>query len=222
MKPARRRLLEGCFPHFRIDLPKRGALEPASLFNREMAGFSLEIGFGGGEHLVAQAEAHPSVGFLGAEPFLDGVGKLLVEIEARHLSNIRILADDARLLLRALPGCCLRRLDVLFPDPWPKARHRKRRIVNRETIVDMARVLQPMGELRLVTDIADYAYWMLDAAQSERTLAWLAKDPDGWKTAPQDHVLTRYQLKAQREGRTTTFLRFQKDLGGIGRGGGTL
>jgi tRNA (guanine-N7-)-methyltransferase len=208
LKPARRQLLDQRLPDLRIDLPEQGSLAPAALFRAPMQGFRLEIGFGGGEHLAAQAKAHPDLGFLGAEPFMDGVGKLVAAVEAAGLGNVRILTDDARLLLRVLPDRCLRRIDVLFPDPWPKLRHQKRRIVGRQTVPEMARVLVPGGELRLATDITDYAQWMLEAALTEPRLAWMAERADDWRVAPADHVPTRYQAKAEREGRRPVFLRF--------------
>ncbi|WP_051329235.1 tRNA (guanosine(46)-N7)-methyltransferase TrmB [Geminicoccus roseus] len=209
LKPARRKLLEERLPGLQIELPEQGRLDPASLFPGRMQGFRLEIGFGGGEHLAAQAKANPHLGFLGVEPFMDGVGKLVAELDASGTDNVRILADDARLLLRVLPDACLERIDVLFPDPWPKLRHNKRRIVNRQTVPEMARVLRPGGELRLATDIVDYARWMLDATLAEPRLAWMAERADDWRIAPPDHVPTRYQAKAEREGRPATFLRFR-------------
>lgn len=175
-----------------------------------MQGYRLEIGFGGGEHLAAQARAHPDRGFLGVEPFLDGVGKLVAQAEEHGLANVRVLPDDARLLLRVLPNGCLERIDVLFPDPWPKLRHHKRRIVNRETVAEMARVLAQGGELRLATDIVDYARWMLDATLAEPRLAWTAERADDWQVAPADHVPTRYQAKAAREGRASVFFRYRR------------
>jgi tRNA (guanine-N7-)-methyltransferase len=211
LKPARRKLLDERLPGLRITLPERGMLDPTSLFPGPMQGFRLEIGFGGGEHLAAQAAAHRAVGFLGVEPFMDGVGKLVAEVDAALLDNVRILPDDARLLLRVLPDRCLERIDVLFPDPWPKLRHNKRRIVNRQTVPEMARVLRPGGELRLATDITDYARWMLEATLAEPRLVWMAERADDWRVAPADHVATRYQAKAEREGRRPVFLRFRAD-----------
>ena len=144
----------------------------------------LEIGFGGGEHLAALAAAHPEVGLLGVEPFINGVAKLLRAIEDRGLGNVRILMDDARLLLKALPGDSIERAFVLFPDPWPKLRHHKRRIVNTETVAELARVIRPGGELRLATDDPDYARWMLAAMLAERRFAWLAERAADWREPP--------------------------------------
>ena len=209
LKPARRRQLDERLPQLQIELPAEGRLDPKSLFDTDKQGLRLEIGFGGGEHLAAQAKAHPLIGFLGVEPFLDGVGKLVGRVDADGLVNVRILTDDARLLLLALPDACLDRIDVLFPDPWPKQRHQKRRIVNRQTVAQMARVLKLGGELRLATDIRDYAQWMLEAALAEPGLAWTAERADDWRLPPEDHVPTRYQAKAERAGRAATFLRFR-------------
>ena len=210
LKPARRKLLEERLPDLRIVFPEAGWLDVASLFPLGMAGYRLEIGFGGGEHLAAQAEAHPDLGFIGVEPFLDGVAKLVAEIEVRRLRNVRILTDDARLLLRTLPDGSLQRVDVLFPDPWPKTRHHKRRIITRQTIGDVARVLCAGGELHLATDIVDYLHWMMEAALAEPRLSWLAERADDWRVAPADHVPTRYQAKAEREARHSMFLRFRR------------
>lgn len=210
MRPARRHLLEKRLPDLQVDVPETGRLDPARLFPEPMDGYRIEIGFGGGEHLAAQAKAHPGIGFIGVEPFIDGVAKLVGAAEDAGLANVRIVVDDARLLLRAVHDACIDRIDVLFPDPWPKLRHQKRRIVNRATVAQMARLLRPGGELRLATDITDYARWMLDAALAEPGLAWMAERADDWRVAPADHVVTRYQEKAVREGRPSVFLRFRR------------
>src|SRR5690606_33622725 len=132
-------------------LPESGGIDPGTLFP-DGRPLWLEIGFGGGEHLAAQAAAHPDRGLIGCEPYVSGVARLLAVAEAQELANLRIVVDDARALLAALPDGCLERIFVLFPDPWPKARHHKRRIVNPATAAQFARLLQPGGELRLATD----------------------------------------------------------------------
>jgi tRNA (guanine-N7-)-methyltransferase len=169
-----------------------------------------ELGFGGGEHLAAEAAAHPEQGFLGVEPFLAGVARLLAGIEARGLDNVRILVDDARLLLAALPDACLARIDVLFPDPWPKARHHKRRIVAPATLAEMARVLVPGGELRLATDDPGYARWMLAAILGEPRLEWLAERAADWRTPWPDRPVTRYEAKAAAAGRRPFYFRCRR------------
>lgn len=207
LRPGRRRLLDELLPRLRIELPPEGRLEPRALFPFAVRGVRLEIGFGGGEHLEAEAAAHPELGFLGVEPFVAGVARLLSGIALRRLDNVRILVDDARLLLAALPEACLERVDVLFPDPWPKARHHKRRIVNRETLAELARVLAPGGELRLATDDPGYARWMLAALLGEPRLAWAAERAADWRAPWSDHRRTRYEAKALAAGRSPVYLR---------------
>jgi len=155
----------------------------------------LEIGFGGGEHLAAQAARRPDVLLLGAEPFLNGVASALRHIEAQSLTNVRLHLGDARDLLAALPPACLDRLFILFPDPWPKLRHHKRRLIQAGTIAELARVLKPRGRLRFATDWADYADWTLERLTRTAALGWTAQRADDWRLAPGDHVATRYEAK---------------------------
>jgi tRNA (guanine-N7-)-methyltransferase len=156
------------------------------------------------------AEQHHDVGFIGVEPFVNGVARLLSLAEAAGLANIRILNDDARLLLKALPEASLARAFVLFPDPWPKLRHHKRRIVNPDTVADLAHVLHPGGELRLATDDADYARAMLDTVLREPRFDWLAERNDEWLVRPDDWPPTRYEEKALAAGRRPVYLRFAR------------
>lgn len=160
IRPARKRLLAERLPELQLHVAADGApIELDTLFNPPCSQHWLEIGFGGGEHLAQQAAACPDVGLIGCEPYVNGVAKLLSLLGDRD--NVRVVIDDARLLLKALPDRCLERIFVLFPDPWPKARHQKRQIVNRDTVADMARLLKPGGELRLATDDMSYARAML-------------------------------------------------------------
>lgn len=165
----------------------------------------VEIGFGGGEHLAEQAAAHPDVLVIGCEPYIDGVAKLLADVDARGLENVRVLSDDARMLLDALPEGSVERLFILFPDPWPKARHHKRRIVSQETLDSVARVLKQGGELRLATDHVDYAEWMLEHVLAHEDFIWQAQRHSDWKTAPEDWVQTRYEAKTRAEGREPVY-----------------
>ena len=185
-------------------------LDPALLFEPGPRAVWLEIGFGGGEHLATLAALHPDVGFLGVEPFINGVAKLLRAVETQSLANVRVLRDDARLLLKALPDASVERAFVLFPDPWPKLRHQKRRIVNPETVADLARVVRPGGELRLATDDPGYARWMLAVMLGERRFAWQAERAADWQERPGDWPGTRYEAKALAAGRRPTYLRFAR------------
>lgn len=168
----------------------------------------LEIGFGGAEHLIWQARANPGVTIIGCEPFEEGVVKALAAIEEHNLQNVRLHPDDARDVLRALPDASLARAFILFPDPWPKKRHVKRRLINARLMADLARVLMPGAELRIGTDIGDYARTILMALQAEPRFLWAAQAPRDWRVRPSDWPQTRYEQKALREGRRCVFLRF--------------
>lgn len=193
IKPRQAILMETLLPRIALH-PEAGPIAPASL----MAGATetwLEIGFGGGEHMAAQAGRRPDVLVLGAEPFLNGVASALRHIDDLGLQNVRLLAGDARSLMTALPAGCLTRLFVLFPDPWPKARHRKRRLVNAETAREFVRLLKPGGRLRFATDVGDYADRALEDLIRTPGLRWLAERADDWRRPPADHATTRYEEK---------------------------
>jgi tRNA (guanine-N7-)-methyltransferase len=218
--PSRRQaeLWRGVLPRVAVDLSQPAPSRLGDLFAPPVAEVWLEIGFGGGEHLVWQARANPGIGLIGCEPFQDGVVKVLSAIEAASgtstetgaLANIRVLADDARPLLRWLPSASIGRAFVLFPDPWPKARHRKRRLVSEAMLGELARVLRPGGELRLATDDGDYAGAMLSAIGRQAYFQWTANGPDDWRRRPADWPPTRYEEKALREGRRCYFLSFHR------------
>lgn len=208
LRPGRQRLLEELLPKLQVNLPEGGPLEPASLFAHRPERVWLEIGFGGGEHLAAQAAAHPEVGLIGCEPFISGVARLLSLIETQGLTNIRLFTDDARLLMQAFPDGCLERIFVLFPDPWPKTRHRKRRIVNPQTAAEFVRLLRVGGEVRLGTDDMGYARAMLLSLRARPQLQWQARRPADWRRRPPDWPITRYEGKALAAGQACVYLRF--------------
>lgn len=209
LRPGRARLLEQRLPEVQIRLPEGDRLDPRSLFPRPCP-LWLEVGFGGGEHLAWQARRHPEVGLIGCEPFLGGVARLLSLIEAEGIDNVRVVVDDARLLLDALPEQCLERVFVLFPDPWPKTRHHKRRIVNPGTAAQFAGLLQPGGEIRLATDDLGYARAMLLALLPQGQLEWLVERPRDWRARTPDWPPTRYEQKALEAGRSCAYLRFRR------------
>jgi tRNA (guanine-N7-)-methyltransferase len=155
----------------------------------------LEIGFGGGEHMAAQAALRPDVLVLGAEPFLNGVASALRHVDEAGLDNVRLREGDARQLLLDLPDGCLTRVFILFPDPWPKTRHHKRRLIQTDVIAELARTLKPGGRLRFATDWADYADWTLAKLTKSPDFKWLAERADDWRKPPTDHVTTRYEQK---------------------------
>jgi tRNA (guanine-N7-)-methyltransferase len=191
IKPRQAALMTTLLPD--LSLPE-GPFDPRSLAP-ECAEVWLEIGFGGGEHMAAQAQARPDVLILGAEPFLNGVASALRHIEARAMTNVRVHAGDARDLMAALPAASLDRLFILFPDPWPKARHNKRRLIQAEFVSEAARLLKPGARLRFATDWADYADQALIRFSASPSFRWLAERADDWRIAPRDHVTTRYEEK---------------------------
>lgn len=187
-----------------------GPLDPQRLMPG-LEGYALEIGFGGGEHLRAQIEAHPRWGFIGIEPFVNGVAGLLKETPLQSLSRLRLSQQDARLILPRLPDGLFDMIYILFPDPWPKARHQRRRIVNRQVLTECARIAKPGAELRLATDIPDYCAWMFEHLRDVPAWRWTAERADDWRIRPDDWPQTRYERKALREGRKAVFLRFIKE-----------
>lgn len=172
----------------------------------------IEIGFGRGEHLAAQAAANPDVNFIGCEPFINGVAGLLGHLEDRDLTNVRIFADDARYFLPALPDAAVDRLFLLFPDPWPKKRHNKRRFISDENLDEIARILVDGGEFRFATDHMDYCRWGLAHVMRHAAFEWLAEAPADWRDRPLDWVETRYERKALARGESCAYLRFRRTL----------
>ncbi len=203
-------LIEHLLPHLAFALQVPSAPDLSSLFDPHLREIRLEIGFGGGEHLVAEARAHQDKGFIGCEPYVNGMAKILAQIETHNLGNIRLFAGDAVELLAWLPPRSLARVDLIHPDPWPKRRHWKRRFVQDATIAAMARVLKAGGEFRFVSDIDDYCAWTLAHLARSSDFIWTAERADDWRLPCQGYTMTRYGQKATREGRVAAYLRFQK------------
>ena len=168
----------------------------------------MEIGFGGGEFLAKQLAHHPKVGFIGCEPFINGVASFLYSIEKNPPSNVKVWADDARMLLQKLIPCSLGKVYILFPDPWPKRRHHKRRLVSRYMLDLLANKLRPGGELVLATDHDDYAHWMREHLEAHPSFEWKSEQLKDGQTPPEDWVPTRYETKMRGQGRAPEFLYF--------------
>jgi tRNA (guanine-N7-)-methyltransferase len=209
LKPQQAVLLETLLPRLALDLDTR---PPAltSLFESAVREMRVEIGFGGGEHLIAEAERHPQCGFIGVEPFANGMAKALSAIAARGLANIRLHFGDAIHVLDWLPSSSIVGLDLLYPDPWPKRRHWKRRFVQDATVAAVARVLKPRGTFRFVTDWPDYAAWTLQHLMRSRDFEWTAERADDWRLPWPGFTATRYEAKAKREGRVPCYLIFRR------------
>ncbi len=194
IKPRQEALFTTLLPKIAMPDPAAGPIDVTALMPGANAVW-LEIGFGGGEHLAAQAARHPDALMIGAEPFVNGVASALRHVEEAGLSNVRLLQGDARALVAALPDACIDRVMILFPDPWPKARHHKRRIIQSDFLIELARVLKPGGGLRYATDWAEYADWTAERFRASPDYLWPAKDAADWGGPPADHITTRYETK---------------------------
>lgn len=210
LSARKRRLLEQALPPLRPDLTRPPPRPLGALFDPPADDVWLEIGFGAGEHLAWQARARPDNGFIGCEPYVNGVAALLGEIEQRGLANIRIHDGDARDVLDWLDGASIGRVFLLFPDPWPKTRHHKRRLVSPGTLASLARIMRPGADLRVATDIGDYARGTLQAVRGSEAFAWQADSPADWRARPDDWPATRYEQKALKEGRRACYLVFRR------------
>jgi len=213
LKPRQAGLMEALLPALAIADPEGGPIDPAALFPQADE-IWLEVGFGGGEHLAWQAAQNPHVGMIGAEPFVNGVAKLLSKIDDAALENIRIHFGDARPLLEAMPDGSLTRIFVLHPDPWPKKRHFKRRMISPWFFAEAARLMRPGGQLRIASDIPDYVRWTLMHAQMAPSFVWTAECADDWRQRPEDWPQTRYEIKSLKEGRPPAYLTFRRKLPG--------
>ncbi|MFH1805795.1 MAG: tRNA (guanine(46)-N(7))-methyltransferase TrmB [Pseudomonadota bacterium] len=210
LKPSRKALVDEMLPNIRIDYPETGNVDPVGYFAVRPQQMWLEIGFGGGEHLAGQAEAHPDVGFIGCEPFMDGVGSLLRHIDERGLVNVRVVPDDSRPLLYKLTDACFDRAFLLFPDPWPKTRHAERRFIGPKNLALMARLLKDGAEFRVASDDMQYISWTLQHLHNHPDFEWLADAAGDWRNPPSDWIKTRYEQKALRQGKKCSYLRFRR------------
>lgn len=209
LRARQAQIFDTALPHFQIDL-HQPAGDVTRLFGGPVDEVRLEIGFGGGEHLVAQAAAQPRVGFLGCEPFVNGVAGMLALATNQGLTNIRVHFGDAVDLLAWIPPGALSGIDLLYPDPWPKRRHRKRRFVQDHRIAAFARVLSRGAEFRFASDIDDYVAWTLERFTQSDQFLWTAERADDWRCPWPNHVRTRYEAKALAAGRKPTYLAFRR------------
>lgn len=205
LRPGQERLLADALPRVEV---APDAVGRTGLFPFEPDEVWLEIGFGSGEHLIDQAKANACVGFIGCEPFLNGVAAALAGIERERLANIRLRRGDALALVESAPDAFFSRVFVLYPDPWPKRRHHKRRVISDATIAALARVMRPGAELRFATDIDDYGGWTLWRLLASPHFRWTASRAEDWRTHWPEWRPTRYEAKAHRAGRGSVYLTF--------------
>lgn len=207
-------LLRDTLPRMALDLATPPPAKLEDLFagdsDAEVRDVWLEIGFGGAEHMIAQARANPDVGIIGCEPFEEGVVKALSAMEDHKLGNVRVHGDDVRQVLRWLSPGSLGRVFMLFPDPWPKKRHEKRRLFSVELLRLLARVMKPGAELCLATDSGEYARTALISIARQGDFLWQAASPADWRMRTPDWPETRYEAKAVRAGRISYYLRFSR------------
>lgn len=203
-------LLDDFLPKVALDVELLKTKGIEALFNAPKQQYCMEVGFGGGEYLAHQARENPDIGYIGCEPFQNGVAKLLIEIEDDEIDNIKVHSDDARTILDALPDACLDGLFLLYPDPWHKNKHNKRRFICPENMLQIARVLKKDAIFFVASDISDYVSWTLKHLQNDNNFKWLAEKDSDWLVPPQGWQSTRYEAKAQRNGRKSAYLFFRK------------
>lgn len=205
MTATHEHMLTDILPDYTVDVEA-----PLAAFADVARPFWLEVGFGGGEHLLHQARGNPDVNFLGCEPFFEGVARALEEVTENNIGNVRLFADDARKVIDALPDGSVDRLFILFPDPWRKTRHHKRRFIGPANLPRLSRILADGAEFRAFTDHQDYGRWILWHVTRHPDFEWLAEDAADWLVPPDDYVTTRYEQKAREQGRKPVYFRFRR------------
>jgi len=210
LKPRQAALFDSLLPRLALDLAKPAPADLRTLFAVPVDDVRLEIGFGGAEHLIAQAQANARTGFIGTDAFVNAIAKSLAAIDQNAVKNIRLHFGDASELLGWLPDATLSRIDLLYPDPWPKRRHWKRRFIQDESLDRFARILKKDAVLRFATDIADYAVYALVRVLRSKHFVWTAEHAKDWRSPWPDFGGTRYEAKARREGRQPQYFTFRR------------
>jgi len=210
LKPRQAVLFDALLPRLTLDLTKSAPADLRTLFATSVDDVRLEVGFGGAEHLIRQAQAHLRTGFIGTDAFVNAIAKLLVAIDEKSLVNIRLHFGDASELLDWLPEAALSRIDLLYPDPWPKRRHWKRRFIQDDSLTRFARILRKDSELRFATDIENYAVYALARVMRSPDFIWTAERADDWQKPWPDFAGTRYEAKAKHEGRRPMYFTFRR------------
>ena len=208
MRPRQAAALETGFTKYRLDLTAESPRDVSGLFEAEVTAVRLEIGFGGGEHLMHRAGESPAIGFIGVEPFVNGMAKMMMAVRERPLANLRVHDDDATRLLDWLPEASLDGIDLLYPDPWPKKKHWKRRFVSPLNLDRFARVLKRGGKFRFASDIDTYVNWTLLHCRAHGGFTWQAAEAADWHRPYEGWPGTRYEAKAIREQRRPAYLTF--------------
>ncbi len=209
LRGRKARMMEELLPELRLNPEGEQPAIISACFQKPFQRYQLEIGFGGGEHLTRQSIHNPDTAYIGVEPFINGMAKMLGAIVDHDLKNIRLYDDDATQLLDWLPENSLDQIDLLYPDPWPKFRHWKRRFVSQKNLSRFQRALKPGGIFRFASDIDTYVNWTLQHVDKHGQFQWLAQCADDWCNPWDGWIRTRYEAKAIREGRPPCYLEFQ-------------
>jgi tRNA (guanine-N7-)-methyltransferase len=209
IRPHRQQLMNDLLPTLLVSPEQSNSINATALFE-DTSEVWLEIGFGAGEHLSAQAENYSHIGFIGCEPYINGVAALLSVIEKKSLTNIRIYNDDARKLLERLAPASINKVFVLFSDPWPKKRHNRRRFINSKNLDALSRIMIDQAEFRFATDDISFVRWGLDAFYKHPDFKWLAQGPEDWRARYSDALPTRYEAKALKQGKKCVYLTYQR------------
>lgn len=208
LRPLQAAALEDGLSLYRVDLDHPAPSDVGTLFDANVGDVRLEIGFGGGEHLLHEAARYPGTGFIGVEPFVNSMAKMTASLGEQPLANLRLYDDDATRLLDWLPAASLSGIDLLYPDPWPKKKHWKRRFVSQANLGRFARVLRKGGTFRFASDIDSYVNWTLLACAAHGDFMWQATGAESWRKPYPGWPGTRYEAKAVREGRRSAYLTF--------------
>ncbi|MDJ0612098.1 MAG: tRNA (guanosine(46)-N7)-methyltransferase TrmB [Rhizobiaceae bacterium] len=211
LSPKAQQRFDKLFPGLKIDPTQAPVSSASALFDHQPEQIILEIGFGGGEHLLHQAKSNPQNGYIGVEPFVNSMAKALRNIDDDDVGNIRLYDEDAVEILDWLPEASIDRIDLLYPDPWPKIRHWKRRFVSQKNLDRFARVLRPGGKFHFASDIDTYINWTLQHCEMHKDFEWTASSAEDWHAPYHNWIRTRYEAKAIREGRMPCYLRFERN-----------
>ena len=211
LKGIQAELMQTFLPKLQITIDGQENILPANLFQERYQDIWLEIGFGGGEHLINLLKTHPEIGMIGCEPFISGIAKMVKAVKVENLTEqVRLYDGDALLLLDKLQSNSISRVYLLYPDPWPKKRHWKRRFISQKNLSSLARVMKSGAELRFASDIESYVNWTLELVSRHSAFQWTAESTTDWKQPWENWQSTRYENKAIREGRVPTYLIFQR------------
>ncbi len=213
LKKERREALDNLLPKLQIPkdkLSEKHECNPQDFFTNPLSSYWLEIGFGQGEHIATLSERNPKTGYLGAEPFINGMAAFLKSVEDKPKDNIRVLMDDGMIIARSLAPASLEGIYILNPDPWHKKRHHKRRIINRENLDIFAKILKPGGQLVMTSDVEDLSAWMCTQASNHPDFEWQAQNKNDWSVPPENWIPTRYEQKGAKGSKKMVYLFFKR------------